>query len=186
MNRTFQALAPAEISMTKPEAQTPSNLATFPPEYFSLVMATGIVSIAIHYQGYELAARLLLWLNIAAYLVLWALTLIRFIRYRTKLIDDMTHYFHSAGFLTIVAGTCVLGSQFAILTSWMSAAKVLWFVGLGLWMELSYTFFAVVTVRNPKPPLEAGINGIWLLAVVATESISVLGTLIAPVLEKRK
>jgi len=43
---------------------------------------------------------------------------------------------------------------------------------------IMYTFFTAVTVRENKPSIEAGLNGGWLLAVVATQSISVLGTLL--------
>ena len=50
-----------------------------------------------------------------------------------RLLDDLTHHFHSAAFLTIVAGTCVLGCQFAPSTPWTLVAKVLWFIGIGLW-----------------------------------------------------
>jgi tellurite resistance protein TehA-like permease len=42
-----------------------------------------------------------------------------------------------------------------------------------------YTFFTAVTVRENKPPLESGLNGAWLIAAVATQSVSVLGTLLA-------
>ena len=41
-----------------------------------------------------------------------------------------------------------------------------------------YTFFTAMTVRENKPSIEAGLNGGWLLVVVATQSISVLGTLL--------
>ncbi len=41
-----------------------------------------------------------------------------------------------------------------------------------------YTFFTAVTVRENKPSIELGLNGAWLIAVVATQSISVLGTLL--------
>jgi len=186
VNRNAQNAASTAISVSKTEARNRIGLAGFPPEYFALVMATGIVSLAVHNQGWEDAAVALFWLNLVAYFVLWGLTLLRFFRYRAQLLDDLTHHFHSAAFLTIVAGTCVLGSQFAVLTSWMWVAKALWFAGLGLWVVLNYTFFTVVTVRNPKPSLEAGINGVWLLTVVATESISVLGTLVAPSFTRTK
>jgi tellurite resistance protein TehA-like permease len=48
-----------------------------------------------------------------------------------------------------------------------------------LWAVIMYTFFAAMTVRENKPSIEAGLNGGWLLIVVATQSISVLGTLLA-------
>jgi len=42
-----------------------------------------------------------------------------------------------------------------------------------------YAFLIAVTVRENKPLLETGISGTWLLVTVATQSISVLGTLLA-------
>jgi len=154
------------------------------PATFAMVMATGIVSLAAHGQGLEVVAQVLFWFNLCAYPTLWILTLIRFVRYRSQLIDDLTHHSRSAAFLTKVAATCILGSQFAILTPWMAAAKGFWIFGVALSLVLSYTFFTVITVRESKPPLEAGINGAWLLVIVATESISVLGILVAPAMAR--
>lgn len=156
------------------------GLSTFSPGYFGLVMATGIVSLAARCHGFPTIARALFWFNVPAYVVLWVLTIARFTRYRPQLLDDLTHHSRGAAFLTKPAATCVLGCQFALLTPWMSVAKDLWFAGLALWIVLSYTFLTVITVREPKPTLEAGISGAWLLIIVATESVSVLGTLVSP------
>jgi tellurite resistance protein TehA-like permease len=41
-----------------------------------------------------------------------------------------------------------------------------------------YAFLTAMTVRKNKPSIESGLNGSWLLAVVSTQSISVLGTLL--------
>ena len=159
-----------------------SSLATFSPGYFALVMATGIVSLASHFLGLELIAHVLLWINVIAYSVLWILTLARLTRYRSEFMDDLTHHTRGVTFLTLVAGTCVLGSQFATLTSLMLVAESLWLLGLALWLLLIYTFFTVVTIREPKPALENGINGAWLLVIVSTESLCVLGTSVATAL----
>lgn len=164
--------------------RTNGGLATFFPGYFAMVMATGIVSLAAHGQGLEVVAQVLFYFNLCAYLTLWILTLMRFVRYRSQFIDDLTHHSRSAAFLTKVAATCILGSQFAILTPWTVVAEGFWIFGVALWLVLSYTFFTVITVRESKPPLEAGINGSWLLVIVATESISVLGTLVAPAMAR--
>jgi tellurite resistance protein TehA-like permease len=159
-----------------------SAIATLFPGYFALVMATGIVSLAAYFLGLPHIARVLFWVNITAYVVLWALTLLRLLHYRAQLIDDLTHHARGVTFLTTVAGTCVLGNQFAVLTPFMPVAVGLWCTGLALWTVLLYTFFTAVTVREPKPTLETGINGAWLLVVVSTESLCVLGTLVAPAL----
>ena len=39
-----------------------------------------------------------------------------------------------------------------------------------------YAIFTALTVRDAKPTLPNGINGGWLVAVVATQSLCVLGT----------
>ena len=81
------------------------------------------------------------------------------------------------GFFTLIAGTCVLGSQVIILTGNYALAIALWLLGIGLWFIVMYTFFTAVVTRDEKPPLESGINGAWLIAIVATQSISILGML---------
>ncbi len=162
-----------------PGAAARFDLARFPPGSFAFVMATGIVSIAAHDQGIERVAHGLFWLNGAAYLVLWVLTLLRLARHRAEIVGDLTSHARGAAFLTMVAGTCVLGSQFAILTPSTGAARGFWFVGIALWLGLCYAFFTVMSVRAPKPTLEEGIRGSWLLVIVSTEAVSVLGTLVA-------
>ena len=62
------------------------------PRYFALVMATGIVSLAAHFLGHVYIAQTLLWLNVFAYAVLWAITFIRLVCYRAQLIYDLTHH----------------------------------------------------------------------------------------------
>lgn len=161
----------------------PSGLATMFPGYFALVMATGIVSIAAHFEGLEAVSRVLFWVNVLFAAILWALTGARFVLHRDLFIADLTSHARSVLFLTMVAGTCVLGSQFAILAPWTGVARILWFVGIGLWIVFTSVFFTVATLREPKPSLAEGINGAWLLVVVSTESVSVLGSLVAPTLE---
>ena len=156
------------------------DLATFFPGYFALIMATGIVSIAVHFQGRALLALGLFWFNVVAYVVLWAIMLLRLAWFPRPFLNDLTHHSRGAAFLTKAAGTCVLGAQFALLTPWRHVAEGLWFFGAGLSVVLSYTFFTAITLCEPKPSLAVGINGAWLLVVVATESIGVLGALVAP------
>lgn len=160
-----------------PSDQT--GLAGFFPGYFGLVMATGIVSLAVYAHGMIAVARVLFWFNVLAYLALWIITLARVVRYRRQFFDDLTHHSRGATFLTKPAATCLLGYQFALLTPWMRVAEGLWFFGFALWIVLSYTFFTAITVREPKPRLEAGISGAWLLVVVAAESVSILGAMVA-------
>ncbi|MCL5283421.1 MAG: tellurite resistance/C4-dicarboxylate transporter family protein [Armatimonadetes bacterium] len=149
------------------------------PGYFALVMATGIVSIACFLEGMKWVAWILYGINIIAYAILWVLTVIRLIEYWPKVWDDLSDHSRGVGFFTIIAGTCVLGRQFVFLENRFELAAAFFILGIVLWFVLIYTFFTAVTVREPKPPLEAGINGGWLIAVVATQSVSILGARVA-------
>ncbi len=148
------------------------------PAYFALVMATGIVSIACHLLKMDFLAFPLFYLNQFFYVVLWLLTLARVFRHSSRLLGDLSNHRLGTGFLTLVAGTNVLGSQFVILQSNQTVAFVLWILGLILWFLLIYALFTILTVKEEKPPLESGINGAWMLFVVSTQSIVVLGMLL--------
>ncbi len=146
------------------------------PAYFALVMATGIVSIAVYLLGMTPVAWALFGINAVAYVILWLFLLVRLVRYFPQFKADLISHDRGPGFFTVIAGTCVLGSQFIVLGVIPTIAMLLWGLGMILWPVVMYTFFTAVIVRVEKPPLERGLNGAWLIAVVATQSISVLGT----------
>jgi hypothetical protein len=58
-------------------------------------------------------------------------------------------------------------------------ATVLLLLGATLWVILIYTILTAWTIKREKPTLAEGINGGWLLAVVATQSIAVLIALLS-------
>ncbi|MEE8418914.1 MAG: tellurite resistance/C4-dicarboxylate transporter family protein [Dehalococcoidales bacterium] len=149
------------------------------PGYFALVMATGIVSIAAYLLELTPIAWALFWINIVAYSILWILLLARLVGYFPKVVADVSNHGRGPGFFTVVAATCVLGSQLVIMTGSTSIALVLWLLGLVLWPIIMYSFFTAMTVKAEKPPLEIGLSGAWLIAIVATQSIAVLGTMVS-------
>ena len=149
------------------------------PGYFALVMATGIVSIAANLLQMNTIAWALFYINVVSYAVLWILTLIRLVCYFPQMKADITNHMRSPGFFTLTAGTCVLGTQFVVLAQDFATAAALWWLGIVLWAITMYVFLTVITVMENKPTLEHGINGTWLIAVVSTQSISILGTLLS-------
>jgi tellurite resistance protein TehA-like permease len=159
------------------------NISELFPGYFSMVMATGALSIATYLLGFPIVPQLLLLFNVMAYLVLWIMNGIRLIKYFPKVLADLTSHTLGPGFFTSVAGTCVLGSQLVVVAHQYEAALFLWIFGIVLWAAIMYTFFTAVTIRKEKPSLAAGINGAWLIAAVATQSVSILGTLLSPHME---
>src|SRR5215813_1012291 len=148
------------------------------PGYFALVMATGIISIACFFLEMKTISLVLLVINVVAYFILWFFLLLRIVLFFPRIRADINDHLRGPGFFTVVAGTCVLGSQVVIVLSHYRVAGVLWFSALLLWLIIMYAFLTAMTVRENKPSIESGLNGSWLLAVVATQSISVLGTLL--------
>lgn len=147
--------------------------------YFALVMATGIVSIATELMQMTKLSWVLFRINQVAYGVLWVLTLARLCRTFPRFFADLMDHSKGPGFFTMIAATCVLGVQYVLLASGFTQAIFLWALGIVLWAFLIYTFFVAATVRNPKPTLDQGIHGGWLVAVVSTQSIAILGALVA-------
>lgn len=150
------------------------------PGYFAFVMATGALSISTYLLGMETLAVVFLYINITAFATLWTLTLIRIIRHPRRVFEDLTSHKLGSSFFTAVAGTCVLGSQLILVAGSFAAAVYLWAFAIFLWVLIMYTFFTAVTIQRDTPTLSEGINGAWLIAAVATQSVSILGTLLAP------
>jgi tellurite resistance protein TehA-like permease len=148
------------------------------PGYFAIVMATGAISIAAHLLSFAWIALPLFYFNGLSYVILACLTLIRALRHPHRLIQDMHSHLRGPGFFTLVAGTCILGSQMQLIAHASTIARYLAVLGVLLWLIIMYWFFIAVTVRTDKPTLQKGISGAWLLASVGTQSIAVLTVLV--------
>ena len=153
---------------------------TLHPAYFALVMATGIVSIAAQLLRIPVVPQLLLGINAIAFIVLWTLTIIRIARYPNEILADVSDHQRGVGFFTAVAATSVLGSQLVIVAKLDRVAFGFWIATLMLWLALVYAVFTALTIKETKPTLDKGINGGWLVAVVATQSVSTLASILAP------
>jgi tellurite resistance protein TehA-like permease len=161
------------------------GLSAMHPAYFALVMATGVISIACHLLGLPILARSLFTLNIGCYAAVWALSIVRSVRYREHVIADFYHHGRSVGFFTAVAATCVLGSQFWLIGQNFRVALALWVAGIALWAILTYAVFTIIIVKPEKPSLAEGISGAWLIGVVAAQSVCVLGAQLAVGLQEK-
>ena len=161
-------------------AAAPGGLATLSPASFGLVMATGIVAIAAQRFALGRIAQALFALNLGAYALLWLLTLARALRHPRHFSSDLLDHQRAPGFFTTVAASGVLGAQCLLQGGSVRGAGALWLLTLALWAALTYAIFLGLTVKADKPTLDKGINGGWLLAVVATQAVVVLGTLLTP------
>ena len=164
----------------QPTDAPPSALAKLHPAYFALVMATGILAVACQLLHIPTLPRFLFALNVVAYVVLWILFITRAIKHRKAFIADFSSHQRGPGFFTVVAATAVVGVQLVVHFKMTDPARVLWWMAFILWFFLTYTIFAAITTKADKPDLADGINGGWLTAVVATQSLVVLGTMATP------
>ncbi|MBI2318038.1 MAG: tellurite resistance/C4-dicarboxylate transporter family protein [Betaproteobacteria bacterium] len=155
-------------------------IANLSPAYFAMVMATGIVGIACRLERISALPEILLAINLVAYVTLWTLTLLRTRYHPRRFFDDFASHQRGPGFFTAVAATSVLGVELVLELGLEGVAYSLWWFALALWMILTYGIFTALTVRENKPALDEGINGAWLTAVVATQSLVVLGCLAMP------
>lgn len=169
------AIMKSEVSPEK----TVSGLAGMSPAYFSLAMATGIVSLAAFLMGQRALALVLHYLNITQYAVLCALYAVRALRYPQRFFGDMFAHSSGPGYFTAVAATGVLAGQFMVIGGHVGIGTILWLLTCLLWGALTYTILTALTIRREKPALEKGINGGWLLAVVATQAVAVCSALLA-------
>ena len=157
----------------------PDRLRDLSPAYFGLVMATGIVSLSAFMMAHRAIAMALFYLNVVQYAVLLALYVLRAWRFPRRFFGDMFTHATGPGYFTSVAGTGILASQFLILKENIAVGTILWGGAVLLWLCLTYAIFTALTIKQDKPSLDKGINGAWLLAVVATQALSVSSALLA-------
>jgi tellurite resistance protein TehA-like permease len=155
------------------------DLKTLNPAYFALVMATGIVSMATYLHGIPVLPTVLFWLSALFLAGLGAATAARIVRYPQAFAADIQSHSRGMGFFTTVAATAVFGNE---LVSQMEATRIavmLWIVAAALWFVTTYGVLAVLTVKPDKPSLADGLNGGWLVSVVASQSVAILTVLIS-------
>ncbi|EGX56618.1 integral membrane protein [Streptomyces zinciresistens K42] len=138
---------------------------TRPPAAGAAVMATGIISVALHQTGYESLSRIALALGCAAWLALAA-------DFGARLLWDRPRWLKEAATpaaLTAVAATTVLGTRFSAL-GWQTLAMALLALAALLWPGL-----LVDVVRH----WHRDMPGAVFLGCVATQGLAVLAATLA-------
>jgi tellurite resistance protein TehA-like permease len=150
------------------------------PGYFALVMATGIISVGMSLEGFDVISGTLLGICVTAFVVLLALTAWRFVAYRGAVVQDFTDPRRAFGFFTFVAGTSVLGVRLGT-AGWYSATAVLLALAGLAWLALGYVVPWTAVLGRQERPVVATANGTWFIWVVASQSVAVAAATIEPV-----
>jgi len=149
---------------------------TLYPGYFASVMATGIVSVALLLTG-ALPLSYALW-GIGGALLIYLTVVygLRALRYKAEMRRDFFDPSTAFGFFTFIAAVGVIATRFA-LADWMVVPGVLTIIAAIAWFILTYWIFAMVLITNEQPIGQA-LNGSWLIAIVATESLAIIWVLL--------
>jgi tellurite resistance protein TehA-like permease len=155
------------------------SVRTLTPGYFALVMASGIVSIALDFLGHHVVSLLLLGVAVVAYVVLCLLNAWRFVAYREELVADFRAPTRAFGFFTFVAGTNVIGARLAA-AGWYDATLALLVVAASAWLVLGYVIPWSAVLGRAERPVVALANGTWFIWVVASQSVAVAASALEP------
>ncbi|GAB3860218.1 tellurite resistance/C4-dicarboxylate transporter family protein [Hymenobacter terrigena] len=143
-------------------------------------MSTGIISLVAQQLHLERVANGLFYVNLVAYPVCGLLLLGRALLAFKPFWADLTSHAKGPLFLAFVPASCLVGNQFVQLRHNSTVGGTLWLVAAAGWLLLLYALLVGVSIAEEKPDLEKGLTGAWLLLVVATESLAVLGAKLVP------
>lgn len=161
------------------QARLQTGIKTLNPGYFALVMATGIVSVAVSADGAPRLSGILLGLAIVCYLVLVVAYGWRLAQYRPEFLADVADPAKAFAFFTFAAGSDVLGTRLAA-DGHHAWTAVLLIVAVVAWLLLSYGMPLGLVTRHGTRSALAGVNGTWFLWTVSTQSIAVAVTTFSP------
>lgn len=150
------------------------------PGYFALVMASGIVSIGLALEGFDVLSRVLLGVSGLAFLILGSLTCLRFIRFRHAMAEDFLDPKRAFGYFTYVAGTNVLGVRL-FMEGYHTITAVFLALTASAWAVLGYVVPWTAVLGKVARPVVANANGTWFIWVVASQSVAVAAATLEPV-----
>lgn len=152
---------------------------TLAPGYFALVMGSGIISVGLRLEGFDLLSTLLAWVCAGAYLILVLLTLWRLVSYPADVREEFDDARRAFGYFTFVAGTNVLGVRLAMdgHVGWTAGLLVLSFAS---WLVLGYVVPWTAVLGRTERPVVATANGTWFIWVVASQSVAVASASLQP------
>jgi tellurite resistance protein TehA-like permease len=165
--------------MLRVEHARHDDLGRLHPAYFALVMATGILALGTHEHSVPVLPAVLFWLNVFFFAALWAAFIARAIVYPSEFAADILSHSRSVGFFTVVAATAVLGIQLFVQMQAVGLATAFLVAAALLLVTCTYGILSLLTVKPIKPTVVDGLNGGWLVCIVATQAVSRLIVMVA-------
>lgn len=160
-----------------PESPVAPGLRALHPGNFAAVMATGIVSIGWGWVGVPLLSDGFALLALLGWLLLLGLSALRVLRHAEAVRIDLLNPRMVFSYFTLVAATSIVGVLLHQ-RGQVQAAITCWLLAFVAWALLLYLAFAVLTFLTHENNVNI-VHGGWLIAIVGTQSLVVLGGRIA-------
>jgi len=155
-----------------PDRRVRSLARDLTPGSFTVVMASGIVAIALSLTGHDRVALIPVIVTGAAYLLLVLMSGYRLITVPSALTADFRSRSRSIGHLTFVAATNVVG-VLVLLRGWPAAAAALFTIAALAWLVLGYLVPWSVWLNRRNGPALPELNGTWFLWAVSSQSVAI-------------
>jgi len=150
------------------------------PTYFAFVMATGILSTGFLAVGPSWLSQAFLVVASIGFLLLIAALVVWLARCRPQVAAEIQAPERVFGFFAISASCDLLGARFAVAGHPM-VTTVLACLAAAVWFVLTYGVPASLLLARQRDSVLGGIDGTWLLWVVATQSLSIDASTLFPV-----
>ena len=148
------------------------------PGNFALVMATGILSLGFRTLGVATLGDVLAVLAVLAWIVLIGMSLLRLLWHPAAVRVDLLNPRMVFAYFTLVAATSIVGLLLHQ-AGQHTLAMACWAMAFTAWCLLLYLAFSVLTFLTHESNVNI-VHGGWLIAIVGTQSLVLLGARIAP------
>ncbi len=147
------------------------------PGYFAMTMATGIISVALELKAYPLLSNSLFVATIISWFILTYLYTWRLIKFPKTVVENLTNPKTTFIFFTFVAATDICG-VLLYQREYAGLAIACWVIAFIYWSALMYFGFASLCFAHKDREVNV-VHGGWLILIVGTQSLVLLGTNIA-------
>lgn len=148
------------------------------PGYFTLTMATGIVAIGLELLGIKGLSNLIYWATLISWGAIFVLYICRLIYFPKAVFDDLMNPRKTFSFFSFVAATNVSGLLLHIHGQGY-LALFCWMLAFLSWSVLLYCSFSVLILLHGERNVNI-VDGGWLICIVGTQSLVLLGIKIVP------
>ncbi len=147
------------------------------PGYFSLTMATGILSVGLSMWAMQSWAEMFYFITLFSWVVLVVLYTWRLLLFPKQVLENLLNPKTTFIFFTFVAATNICG--LLLFQHGLSLLAIsCWVLAFLVWSLLMYFSFSALSFANPNRNVNV-VHGGWLILIVGTQSLVLLGSKIA-------